>query len=458
MTARILVVDDIEANVRLLQAKLQVEYFEVLTAARGEEAIEKARAERPDIVLLDVMMPGIDGFETCRRLKGAEETRHIPVLMVTTLDGREDRLRGLKAGAEDFLTKPIDDVQLMARVKSLVRLKMVTDELRAREASGMRLGVIGEDMRPDPVAAHRVPTGQVLIVDDNPRQAERAREALSVEHRITMLGEEDRGAAPDLAIVSLVARQFDGCKVIAKMRSASATRNLPILAISDPDAPDRALRALDLGAHDIISRPLDEDELVARVRTLMRRKRYVDALRARLDHSMELAVTDQLTGLYNRRFLQAQLGPLVQRAACGGSPVSVVAFDIDHFKRINDTFGHDIGDAVLQEFAARLASNTRPIDFACRMGGEEFIVIMPATAGDVACLAAERVRRNVAGAPFSTPGLSEPLAVTVSVGVAQSEGGEESAETLLKRADEALYEAKRAGRNRVVGRAGPQAA
>lgn len=458
MTARVLVVDDIEANVRLLEAKLKLEYFDVITALRGEEAVQKARREQPDIVLLDVMMPGIDGFETCRRLKSSPETKHIPVVMVTTLDGREDRLRGLKAGAEDFLSKPIDDVQLMARVKSLLRLKIVTDELRAREASGVRLGVIGEDMRPDPVDAHRVVAGQVLVVDDNARQAARVRAALDVEHRVTLLGDDDRGAAPDLVVVSLVAKAFDGCKVIAKMRSSEATRNLPILAIMDQAEPDRALRALDLGAHDIIARPIDEDELVARTRTLMRRKRYVDALRARLDHSLELAVTDQLTGLYNRRFLSGQLQPLVQRAACGGDPVSVMVLDLDHFKHINDTCGHDVGDAVLREFAARLASNTRPIDFACRLGGEEFVVVMPNTAGDTACLAAERVRRQVAGAPFTFPGAEDGLEVTVSIGVAQSEGLDETAESLLKRADEALYEAKNAGRNRVIGRTAAQAA
>ncbi|MGE3142245.1 MAG: PleD family two-component system response regulator [Hyphomonadaceae bacterium] len=456
MTARVLVVDDIEANVRLLEAKLRVEYFEVIGAHRGEEAVQKARREKPDIVLLDVMMPGIDGFETCRRLKSAPETRHIPVVMITALDGREDRLRGLQAGAEDFLSKPIDDVQLMARVKSLLRLKIVTDELRAREASGMRLGVIDEAMQPDPLEQHRVPSGLALVVDDNARQAERIKAALGVEHRVILLGEDDRGAAPDLVIVNLCARQFDGCKVIAKMRSAEATRNLPVLAIMEPGEPQRALRALELGAHDIIARPIDEDELAARARTLMRRKRYVDALRRRLDHSLELAVTDQLTGLYNRRFLFGQLTPLVQRAACGGEPCAVMVIDLDHFKQINDLHGHDAGDRVLREFAARLASNTRPVDFACRMGGEEFVVIMPGTPGDTACLAAERVRRHVAQAPFhlvDEPG-AEPraLEVTVSIGVAQSEGLDETAESLLKRADDALYAAKQAGRNRVIGR------
>jgi two-component system cell cycle response regulator len=460
MSARVLVVDDLEANRRLLEAKLTGEYYDVLLATRGEEAVQMAKRERPDIILLDVMMPGgIDGYEACRRIKSNPETRHIPVVIITTLDDRENRLRGLQAGAEDFLTKPIDDVQLLSRVKSLVSLKVVIDELRAREASGKKLGVIEEELRPDPLDAHRLTAGNVLLVDDNPNQIRRITSALGVEHQVTLLGgDEAKSAPPDLVVVAVTAKSFDGFRIIARMRSGEPTRHLPILAVVDSDDRKRATRALELGAHDIINRPVDEEEIVARARTLMRRKRYMDALRTRLDQSLELAVTDQLTGLYNRRFLFSQLAPLMQRAQCGGDLVSVMVVDIDHFKQINDTYGHDIGDAVLREFAARLASNVRPSDFPCRLGGEEFVVIMPHTTGDVGCLAAERLRRQICAAPFSLRGVAESLPVTVSIGVASAEAGDENADALLKRADEGLYEAKRAGRNRVIGKAASAAA
>jgi two-component system cell cycle response regulator len=242
------------------------------------------------------------------------------------------------------------------------------------------------------------------------------------------------------------------------MHSSVRTRDLPILAVVDPDDRAKALRALELGAHDIIVRPVDDEELIARARTLIRRKRYMDTLRQRLDNSLELAVTDQLTGLFNRRFLFAQLEPLLHRALCGGDVVSVMVCDIDHFKSINDTYGHDVGDSVLREFAVRLATNARPADFACRLGGEEFVTIMPNTDGEAACHAAERVRRAVAAATFHVPGADDGLSVTVSIGVAASESIDVAAETLLKRADEALYEAKRGGRNRVVARSKRDAA
>ncbi len=459
MSARILVVDDLEANRRLLEAKLTSEYYDVLTAQRGEEAVQLARREKPDLILMDVMMPGgIDGYEACRRLKSLPETRHIPVVILTTLDDRDNKVRGLQAGAEEFLPKPIDDVQLMARVKSLISLKVVIDELRAREASGKRLGVIGEDIRSDLLDQHRLVAGNVLVVDDNPTQIKSIRNALGVEHRVFVMGQDEPQGPPDLCVVTVTGRTFDGFRVIARMRSGEPTRHLPILAIVETDDRQRAVRALELGAHDIINRPIDEEELVARARTLMRRKRYMDALRSRLDQSLELAITDQLTGLYNRRFLFGQLAPLVQRAQCGGEAVSVMTIDIDFFKRLNDTYGHDAGDCVLRDFAVRLGTNTRPSDFACRLGGEEFVVIMPRTTGDIACLAAERLRRSVAAAPFMVPGLAQTLDVTVSIGVACSDGSDDSVESLLKRADEALYEAKRTGRNRVIGRATTQAA
>src|ERR1700758_428012 len=164
MTARVLVVDDILSNVKLLEAKLTAEYFEVITAFNGQECLNKMDAGAPDIVLLDVMMPGMDGFEVCRRIKANARTTHIPVVMVTALDQPSDRVTGLEAGADDFLTKPVDDTSLFARVRSLVRLKMMTDELRMREETGQSMGLVdaGQTLvEPDP-------SGRVLIVEDRP--------------------------------------------------------------------------------------------------------------------------------------------------------------------------------------------------------------------------------------------------------------------------------------------------
>ena len=453
MTGRILVVDDIEANIRLLQAKLQAEYYDVLTAYDGATALVIAAKEQPDLVLLDVMMPGMDGFETCRHLKDDPVTRHIPVVLVTALDGRGDRITGLEAGADEFLNKPIDDIMLFARVKSLTRLKLVIDELRQREASGRRIGVIAG-------AASRLGGGggRVLIVDDHERQAQRVYAELAIEHRPVVESDPEKAhltarGPVDLIIVNTTAKTFDGLRFAAQIRSDEATRHLPILGVIDPDDRPRLVKALDIGFNDILTRPIDPQELSARVRSQVRGKRYTDFLRNNLDHSLELAVTDQLTGLHNRRYMTGQLGALVNRALRGGDPVSALMIDIDHFKKINDGFGHDIGDEVLREFAVRLASNVRAIDLPCRYGGEEFMVIMPDTRLEDAQRIAERIRRHVAGSPFRVPGGSEPLSVTISIGVATTAGAGDTAEALLKRSDEAVYAAKAAGRNTVIAKA-----
>ncbi len=453
MSARILVVDDIEANVRLLEAKLSAEYYEVLTASDGPTALAMAATEKPDIVLLDVMMPGMDGFQVCRRLKDDPETRHIPVVLVTALDGRSDRVAGLEAGADEFLTKPIDDVLLFARVRSLTRLKTVIDELRAREASGRRMGVIaGANSRLGGAG------GRILIVDDNARQADRIFSELAVEHRpLVESGPEKammsaRGPV-DLVIVNAAARGFDGLRFAAQLRTDEATRNLPILAVVDYDDRPRLVKALEIGVNDILARPIDPQELAARARTQIRRKRYTDYLRDNLDHSLELAVTDQLTGLHNRRYMTGQLDALVRRAAVGGEAVALLVIDIDHFKKINDSFGHGVGDEVLREFAVRLASNVRAIDLPVRFGGEEFVVVMPETELEHAHRIAERIRLHVAGSPFRLMGGGELLTVTISIGVAASLGADDVPDALVKRADEAMYEAKSRGRNRVVAKA-----
>ena len=454
MSARILVVDDIEANVRLLQAKLEAEYYEVLSAPDGPTALILAATEKPDIVVLDVMMPLMDGFTVCRRLKENPETRHIPVVLLTALDGRADRVAGLEAGADEFLTKPIDDVMLFARVRSLTRLKSVIDELREREASGRRMGVIAG------VASRLGGTGgRILIVDDNERQAQRVSGELSLNHRPVVETTPEtaliaaRGPV-DLVIVNAAAKSFDGLRFAAQVRSDDATRSLPILAIVDFDERPRLVKALEIGVNDVLPRPIDPQELSARVKTQIRRKRYTDYLRDNLDQSLELAVTDQLTGLHNRRYMESQLDALVRRAVVGGGdPVALLVIDIDHFKQVNDSFGHGVGDEVLREFAVRLASNVRAIDLAVRFGGEEFVVVMPDTELAHAHRIAERIRRQVAGSPFRVLGGEELLTVTISIGVAASLGEGDTPETLIRRADEAMYEAKDRGRNRVIAKA-----
>jgi two-component system cell cycle response regulator len=453
VTARILVVDDIPANVRLLDARLQAEYFEVRTALNGRQALDMAEQERLDLVLLDVMMPDMTGFEVCAALKANPRTANIPVVMVTSLDQPEDRVRGLEAGADDFLTKPISETALMARVKSLVRLKTVTDELELRAATMQSVGINPAEIFADTTDF----TGTILAVDDRESSTRRIRAALPNPLAVEVTADPAYAMALaqsrdfDLLLVSLTLNSGDGLRLCTQIKAIDGLRQIPVVLITDADETPQLTRALDLGVNDYIIRPIDENELRARVRTQLRRRRYQEQLRNVVSSAMELAITDPLTGLYNRRYLDAHLRSTVARAKATGKPVCVLVFDIDHFKTVNDTYGHDAGDDVLREFSDRLRRGVRGIDLVSRYGGEEFLLVMPETDGAFAATVAERLRCDVEAVPFETRASTFP--VTVSIGLAEWQGPSDSAESLIKRADQALYAAKRAGRNRVVASA-----
>ncbi|WDR05706.1 PleD family two-component system response regulator [Devosia rhodophyticola] len=452
MTARVLIVDDIATNVRLLEARLSAEYFDVVTATSGPAALDICATSDVDIVLLDVMMPDMDGFEVCRRLKASPKTHHIPVLMITALDQPSDRVLGLEVGADDFLTKPVDDVQLMARVKSLVRLKALTDELRARATTGQQIAIEDAIRAMDEIDTKG---GSMLIIDTDQRHADRIKNHLSGQHKVDILVHpadavfQVTGAQYELVLVSMALEDFDPLRVCSQIRTLEHTRTLPIILMADEADRPQVVRALDLGINDFISRPIERNELAARVSTQIRRHRYAVELRESVNNTMAMAVTDDLTGLYNRRYFDRHISLMLGKAQQQDRDMAVMMLDIDHFKQVNDSHGHDAGDIVLREFSQRMQRNIRGVDLACRFGGEEFVVLMPDTDVRQAESVAERVRVAVAETPFDI-GSGKKLTVTVSLGVALNEGAADSPESLMKRADVALYRAKREGRNRVV--------
>jgi two-component system cell cycle response regulator len=453
MTARILVVDDVPANVKLMEARLSAEYFDVITALSGQDALATCERAECDIVLLDVMMPDMDGFEVCRRLKANPSTHHLPVIMVTALDQTSDRVKGLEAGADDFLTKPVSDIALVARVRSLVRLKMMTDELRMRAVTSKEIGI--ENPAREAIA-DTGRGGRVLVVEDRKGSYERLQAMLADDHAVEI--EPDPSEALfrvadggyDLVVVSLGLENFDGLRLCSQVRSLERTRNVPILAIAEAEDSDRLMRGLEIGINDYLIRPIDRNELLARVRTQIRKKRYTERLRDNMQMSIEAAITDALTSLHNRRYMESHLATLVEQAHARGKPLTVLVLDIDFFKAVNDTHGHDAGDDVLREFAVRLKKSIRGIDLACRFGGEEFVVVMPDTDMAVATMVAERLRRRIAADPFAISKGERKVEVTISIGLAGLGGHDDIAANVLKRADQALYRAKRDGRNRVV--------
>ena len=449
MTARILLVDDVPANNRILEAKLVSEYYQVICGSDGFTAVDLAQSWQPDLILLDVMMPGMDGFECCRRLKADPATVHIPIVMVTALGEPEERVRGLEAGADDFLTKPVDLDTLMARVRGLVRLKRLLDEWRARTETARALGM-GSSTPSVPIIAG----AQVLVIDDRDSSAHAVRKGLELEGLAPVRATDIDSALAmtrdnqfDLIVLSLSMTVGDPLMLASRLRAADATHEVPLLVIDEPGRTESLLRGFDLGANDWLLYPVDENELRARARNQLRRKFYQDQLRKELSHALEMALTDPLTGLYNHRYLMRHLQSLL--ASRQPTSVSVLMLDVDNFKSVNDALGHAAGDKALCQIANILRTDIRVFDSPARYGGEEFAVVMPGASEDEAMAVAERLRVAVSSMNF------EPLAgkarhLTISIGVASYSADRSTAEALLLAADQSLYQAKRSGRNRVA--------
>jgi two-component system cell cycle response regulator len=338
----------------------------------------------------------------------------------------------------------------------LTRLKMMTDELRMRAVTSLEIGVQAPERE---AVGDSGKGGRILLVDDRPSSYERLASMLSAEHTVDIETEPSealfRAAESnyDLLIVSLGLENFDGLRLCSQARSLERTRHVPILAVADADSNGRLLRGLEIGINDYLMRPIDKNELLARARTQIRRRRYTVHLRDNMQSSIEMAVTDGLTGLHNRRYMESHLATLAEQASLRGKSLALMMLDIDYFKSINDSYGHDAGDDVLREFALRIRKTIRGIDLACRYGGEEFVVVMPETDLNVAGMVAERLRRAIAGEPFSVHKGTKRIKVTISIGLSTLERKGEPVSDVLKRADVALYRAKHDGRNRVVAEA-----
>jgi len=454
MSGRILVVDDVATNRLILKAKLSSAYFDVVLAECGQQALNLAKTAQPDIILLDVMMPDMDGYQVCTILKNTPETAHIPVVMVTAMGAPEERIRGLDAGADDFLSKPINDVALFARVRNLVRVKIMFDELRMRDSTTRELGL--SDFV-DGLSPMREPNGSVLLAASSMEEATAWRSGLieKLDVQVFSTGSEREAftlaalESPDAYVVHQRLQEGgDGLRLVSSLRARHETRQSAVIFVVGDGKMETAERVLDLGASDYIMPPYDQNELTARLRSQLRRKHYSDRLRSNVRDGLRMAVTDPLTGLFNRRYCTQHMGRIVERARANDGFFTIMMLDLDRFKDVNDSYGHDAGDLVLVEFARRLQENVRGVDLVARLGGEEFLVAMPDADDNSAHVVAERIRIAVESQPFILVD-GRSLSVTVSIGAAVANKHDSDPQTVISRADQALYRSKAAGRNMV---------
>lgn len=445
----ILVVDDIETNIKLLTAKLLKEYYTVLTANSGKEALSILKKEKIDTILLDVMMPEMDGFEVCKIIKTDPGTTHIPVVMITALSDIDDRVKGLEAGADEFLIKPINDTALFVRLKSLSRMKSLIDELKLRNSTNALLGVTNIEIHDN------LTDKKILLINDDVVQAKNIKQILvKLTKYVKVISNSDEldiinEYTPDLVIISSTLENEDPLRISVILRGKAEISGVVIILQIDEDGMPLVVKGIELGINDYFIYPIEENELLARIRTQLRRKQYQDNLRNDLEQSVNLAAKDGLTGLFNRRYFDIHLKQMIEKANKENIKLYLLMCDIDNFKHVNDTYGHQAGDKVLTIVSRILKNTLRVTDLIARFGGEEFTILLTDIDIAKAIETAERIRVKIEYMDFYIEGQIEPLKKTISIGVTEYKK-EESIESIIKRADKAMYKAKTTGKNKVV--------
>ena len=453
MPGRILIADDVPTNRIALKARLEAAHYEVLQAESASETLNRTENDEPDLVMLSVSLPDMSGVALCRALKSRPGGWSLPVLVLTAEADPRTKLEALRAGADDFLCRPLDGISLLARVRNLLRARATAEELRLREATALELGFA------EAPAGFEAP-GRVAMVTTRTARAMTLRAELRslLPDRVAILQPDDvlgaagRRAPPDVYLVDAnLHRPADGLTLLAELRSRAESRHAAIVIRHSEEDVESAAMALDLGANDLISDTADIEEMAVRLRGQLARKKAADRLRSAVPDSLKLAMTDALTGLYNRRYALPHLERMAAREAAAGRRFAVMVIDLDRFKTINDRFGHPAGDAVLREVAQRLRNDLRDPDLIARIGGEEFLVAIPDTSLETARSAAERLCRAARSRPISI-GKGVSVEVTLSIGVAMGGGfgPREPVAQLIDRADRALYDAKTSGRDQVT--------
>lgn len=451
---KVLIADDSPVTLASLEKVLSAGLFQTIQAANGREAIDKAICELPDLIMLDVMMPEMNGFEVAKTLKEDARTRSIPIIMVTALEGPEHEHTGREAGAEEYLSKPVRPQELITRANSLIALRQYRDQLAIRNNSQWSFIVDkhSDDAGPEPLKEAPL----VLLVEDNESDAEIVRHFLKdLPIRLEHLTNGADAVAlclsgkVDLMLLDILLPGLNGFEVSRRVKASEKCRDIPIVVITCLEDMDSRLKCIELQADDFLVKPIIGRELQARVKILLEKKSQLDKLRSHYEEALNSAVVDWLTGLYNHGYFKKFLDLEIKKSLRQRYPVTLIMMDIDNFKAVNDAYGHPAGDVILQEMAQVIRKSVREVDLVARYGGDEFAVVLPYSDGQGALQVARRIDEAIKTYGFSPPAKAEKTRLTVSMGVAGYPEDAVHVDELIHSADQKLYAAKVKGKNRI---------
>jgi two-component system cell cycle response regulator len=453
MSAKVLVIDDLEANLKMFEGKLAENYYDITIAKSGEEALKILETHEIDVILLDSVMPIMDGFETCKKIKSNDKYSIIPIIMLSTAWNEEERLKGLAAGADDFIPKNASKALLFAKINSLANIKKFTYDLIEKNSNS------GEILELDHSAfSQELSNSKIFIIDDNLVQIENLKHIIcKITNNISIARKfpfdptsEIRENDVDIIIINSEIANNEALKICSKIINKAKFAKIPIVILIEENDENTIIKALEIMVADCIKTPFKEEEVKIRIINQLKRKKLQDKLESNFEKNISLASRDALTDIYNRHYFDSHAKILYNNAISEKSSLSFIIIDLDHFKLVNDTYGHQVGDEVLKQTSSAIKSTIRPGDLLARFGGEEFVILLPDTNLKNAEIVAERIRKKIEETDFTISHAEKIIHKTTSIGLTELQDNEDSIEKMIARADKALYLAKDKGRNIVI--------